>query len=487
MSFEPQGKSFDKVIEFIEQKQLLSDCGSVVVGFSGGADSVVLLHILSIYCKRNGTRLHAFHVHHGIRGATADRDLEFCKSFCKQLGVDFGYARIDVPSAAAKQKRGLEEVARDMRYDCLEKYRVEKGIGRIAVAHHADDNLETLIFNIVRGSGSKGGCGIAPIRGRIIRPLLPLTKDEILCYAEQNGLGYVTDETNLDEAYTRNFIRGQILPLLKKINPSASDAALRFCRSQRADCDYIESCAETYKDTDSIKELSELHDAILYRLIGDRFRRISGGESLSAVHLDALCSLIRKGKSGSRTDLPCRISAVIKNEKLVFEKTDIIGTDDRGYRIRLHCGENYIPQADAYICIWKNIGDAEEKSIKEKQFIYKLAIHKTFRSDRICSDDLFARSRADGDRIRFGNMTRKVKKLFCDGKIPIETRKILPIITDGSEILWIPGFPARDGTTDDISCGDDISIYCFMNRNTEKSIESRPNKNENGGIYEGKL
>ncbi len=461
-----------KVFDFIKSERMLDGCESVAVGLSGGADSVALLHILSLYCSRCGIKVYAFHVHHGIRGDTADRDLEFCQKLCRDRNIGFGFIRLDVPAAAAKCGRGIEEVARDMRYAALEEFRVENGIDRIAVAHHADDNLETLIFNLVRGSSSKGGCAIPPIRGKIIRPLLTVTKEEVLDYIKSCGLEYVTDETNFDESYTRNFIRAQIVPNLKKINPSVCEAAGRFTESLRTDCDYLDKLARAYTGENSCALLSSLDDAILYRLINQKYSAVSCGTRLSKCHLDAISSLIRNSADRSSLNLPGGITARICDDELRFtsdnrcENGEICGFSP--YLQELNLGENYIKQADGFICLWNKIGPEEEKIIEEKQNIYKLAIHKSFAFDRIPNGGLKVRSRLDGDRIRFGNMTRKVKKLFCDGKIPLGMRSVYPIITDGEGILWIPGFPARDGmTVNDNARGDCLTVYCFFFRKSE--------------------
>ena len=461
-----------KVFDFIKSEHMLDGCGSVAVGLSGGADSVALLHILSIYCSRCGIKVYAFHVHHGIRGETADRDLKFCEKLCGDRKIEFGFVRLDVPSAAAKCGRGIEEVARDMRYDALEKFRAEKNIDRIAVAHHADDNLETLIFNLVRGSSSRGGCAIPPIRGKIIRPLLSVTKNEILDYIKSCGLEYVTDETNYDESYTRNFIRAQIVPNLKRINPSVCDAAGRFTESLRIDCDYLDKLAMPYIGENSCALLSSLDDAILYRVINKKFSAVSHGARLSKCHLDAIRSLIKNSAAGSSLNLPSGITVRIYDGNIRFASDSRSGNGENcgfsPYIQELSLGENNIKQADGFIYLWNKVGPEEEKIIGEKQNIYKLAIHKSFAFDRIPSGGLKVRSRLEGDRIRFGNMTRKVKKLFCDGKIPCELRSVYPIITDGEGILWIPGFPARDGTAaNDNAYGDSFTIYCFFFRKSE--------------------
>lgn len=276
----PHEQTLRRVISYIEDNHLLANVSSVVVGLSGGVDSVVLLHLLSSICGERGIVLHAFHVHHGIRGEEADRDLDFCRELANGMGIDFSFALVDVPSVAAARKQGLEEVARDLRYEALEKYRKSVGADRIAVAHHANDNLETLIFNIARGSAAKGGTGIPPMRGRLIRPMLSLTRNEITDYAVEHDLPFVTDTTNSDENYTRNFIRGQIVPLLEKINPSVTVAASGFCDALRADCEYLDRTAMTYANEDDCTTLVLLDRAILSRVIENKYMRASGGERL---------------------------------------------------------------------------------------------------------------------------------------------------------------------------------------------------------------
>lgn len=460
----PHDQALRKVISYIEDNHLLTDVSSVVVGLSGGVDSVVLLHMLSLICKRRGISLHAFHVHHGIRGDEADRDLDFCRELTSRMGIEFSFALVDVPSVAATRKQGLEEVARDLRYEALENYRISVGADRIAVAHHANDNLETLIFNIARGSAAKGGTGIPPIRGRLIRPMLSLTRDDIANYAVEHDLLFVTDSTNSDENYTRNFIRGQIVPLLEKINPSVTVAASGFCDALRADCEYLDRVAMMHTDEDDCATLVLLDRAILSRVIEYKYMRASGGERLSSKNLRAVSELINKNIDQSRLSLPCSVSALIDRGKLLFIR-DYRTKEVKQYEIKLCFGENYIPETDAYIYLWKGNDPAAENSIKQKQNIYKLSIQKSFASDKISIGNLSARSRLDGDKIRIGNMTRKVKKLLCDSKMDRDLRAILPIITDESGILWIPSFPSRDGILPTNGC-ETITICVLMQRYT---------------------
>ena len=208
----------------------------VAVAFSGGADSVALLHMLA---TATDARLTAVHVHHGIRGEEADRDAAFCERFAASLQIPFTLIRVDVPALAAVQKSGLETAAREARYAALSTYLEENKIPLLATAHHADDQLETLLQNLLRGSGLRGLCGIPVCRplgsALVTRPLLQLTKAQLLEYCAQNGLEYVTDSTNTEGCCPRNRLRLEVLPILEEIRHGASAAAARCAASLAED------------------------------------------------------------------------------------------------------------------------------------------------------------------------------------------------------------------------------------------------------------
>ncbi|MBO5403301.1 MAG: tRNA lysidine(34) synthetase TilS, partial [Clostridia bacterium] len=211
--------------------------GIILVALSGGADSVCLLSAL-LECE---AAVSAFHLNHGIRGEEADRDEEFCRSLCNRLGVPFSSERADIPAISAEKGIGIEEAARNVRYDKLNREATRINADYIATAHNADDNVETVIFNLVRGCSPDGLCGIPKIRGNIIRPLLDSTREEIEEYLCKKGLSFVTDSTNSDIAYTRNKIRHSVLPVLRSINPAISASVARMCESIRDDKAYFES------------------------------------------------------------------------------------------------------------------------------------------------------------------------------------------------------------------------------------------------------
>ncbi|MBR2849854.1 MAG: tRNA lysidine(34) synthetase TilS, partial [Clostridia bacterium] len=198
---------------------------AILVGFSGGADSTALLHILSRYSKDSGCRICAAHINHGIRGEEADRDEEFCRVFANTLGIELFVLHADVPTIAKQSGESIETAARRVRYDYFAKIMREQDIKILATAHNANDNLETLIFNIARGSGLGGMCGIPDSRptecGVVIRPILSMEKSEILEYCEKNSLDFVTDSTNTDTDYTRNLIRAKTIPIMQEINSGA--------------------------------------------------------------------------------------------------------------------------------------------------------------------------------------------------------------------------------------------------------------------------
>lgn len=208
-----------RVEEFIKKHQLLADDARVLVTLSGGADSVALLRLL----LRLGYRCHAVHCNFHLRGEESDRDERFATELCRTFGVPCEVVHFDTTAYAAEHKLSIEMAARELRYAEFERLRQAHGLDVIAVAHHQDDAVETLLLNLIRGAGINGLTGMKVKNGNVVRPLLCLTRDEVIDYLDHLGQPYVTDSTNLTDAYARNKVRLNLLPLMQQINPAAKD------------------------------------------------------------------------------------------------------------------------------------------------------------------------------------------------------------------------------------------------------------------------
>ena len=214
-----------KIEQAVEKFHMSEIYDGAILGFSGGADSSALLYFL----KERTKNLLCVHVNHMIRGEEAERDERHAEEICREYGVKFLSFKVDVPKIASESGKGLEEAARDVRYEIFNRLLSEHPEYKcIITAHNADDNLETVIFNLSRGTGTRGIIGIRAVQGKIFRPLIEASKDEVLSFCEENKIPYVTDSTNADTKYTRNHIRHKIIPELKKLNPSVLDSCLRL-------------------------------------------------------------------------------------------------------------------------------------------------------------------------------------------------------------------------------------------------------------------
>ena len=421
----------------------LDKSSSILVGFSGGADSSALLHMLCEYGKQCGAKIYAAHINHGIRGSEADRDEDFCRKVCKNLDVEFFSLRADVPAMAKEIKESVETAARNLRYSFFDGLMREHNIPILATAHNANDNIETMIFNLARGSSLSGMCGIPPTRpcgaGLVIRPVLEMTKDEIYEYCKLNGIDFVTDSTNTDTDYTRNKIRTEIIPILTEINSGAIKNVSRVSRALRADSLCLDDMqndftAEFFKDgAIKTEQLNKAHEAVANRSIVAVYNDVSSGGTLEYTHINAIRELSRKAVPHSSVTLPKEIEAVIEDGRLVFRKIRKKTAIDP-YNITLIDGKNYISQTNCEIII---------SSSQNPKNIYKNSIFTTIDFDKI-SGGLFARSRLPEDKILLGGMHKSVKKLMCEKKIPVELRPKLPIICDDEGILAIPSVAVRD-------------------------------------------
>jgi tRNA(Ile)-lysidine synthase len=216
-----------KVLRFIKENNLLSLEDKILVALSGGPDSVFLLHFLNKYKKKFKIEIGAVHINHRLRGKDSERDELFCKAICDELSVPFYFLRKDIKSYSKKNKISLEVAGRKIRYDFFEKISKENKYDKIATAHNADDNAETVLLNLIKGTGLKGISGIPLRRNNIVRPILTLTKKEILNYLDENQFEYRIDESNLSNEFERNFLRNEVIPLIQKnLNPSFPNSAL---------------------------------------------------------------------------------------------------------------------------------------------------------------------------------------------------------------------------------------------------------------------
>ena len=437
----------------------------LLVAYSGGADSGALLHMVIAYAKEHGAKVYAAHVNHGIRGAEADRDEEFCRATAKQYGIELFTLRADVPGIAAKEQKSIETAARDVRYAFFSDVMKKHAIKTLCVAHNADDNLETIIFNIARGSALGGVCGIPLTRdvdgGVIVRPMLSISKADILDYCSVNNIKYVTDSTNTDTDYARNRIRARIIPELKAIAPGAENAAARLSDTLRADALCLDSMAEWFLSETrngyfiETEKLCGSPSAIVTRALMTMYSEISEGASLEYDHIKALMELANKATPHASLDLPFGIRAVIENKSLGFTKADKPpkNYDLSPFSLELSMGENKIEEIGALITL-KN----EQKNIN----VYKKSMNLAIDFDKILGS-LCARERRAGDKIRIGGMSRSIKKLMCDKKIPLELRPKIPVLCAGDEIVAVPylgvsdNFKATRDTENTVFISFDIS------------------------------
>ena len=279
-----------KLLSASAEYVMLREGDKVLIALSGGADSTALAVLLNELSERLGISLHAAHLNHCLRGEESDRDETHVRNFCERFGIPLTVERIDVAKAAAESGDGIEETARRIRYEFLERTADSFGCTKIATAHNLNDNAETVIMNLIRGTGLRGLAGIPPVRGRIVRPLLFCPREAIEGFLKERGIDFVTDHTNFDKKYIRNKIRHEILPLLCDINPLFIDSTAEFTKLLRSDADYLDGVAESIP-IDENGEVSISRDLlaglpagiagrIVKRLYAEAYRRGHGDRSL---------------------------------------------------------------------------------------------------------------------------------------------------------------------------------------------------------------
>ena len=419
----------------------------ILVGLSGGKDSVALLHILCDYAKNVGCKLYAAHINHGIRtdnyNNEAQRDEDFCSRLCKKLDIPLFIKRLDIPTLAKNAKVSVEGCARDERYKFFSSVMRENNVKILALAHNANDNLETQIFNLCRGSSVLGIEGIKKTRkiqgidGYVVRPLLLATTQEIIDYCKKNSLEYVTDSTNFELDATRNKIRHRVIPELEAIFSSCANSSGRLSLLAGEQNDFISLEAEKFISGHLVRidggysmpiiEFSNLHVALRRTVISDVFKKLD--ISLEFTHIDAAINLIYKAVPHSAIDLPKGAVIKIEDGQILALKFD---TKEKNhfFDVPLHMGFNVINDSFA-------IGLYDEKNCEEfVESVYTLYTYSVAKCDKIKC--MHARQRISGDIITDGGNHKSVKKLLCDKKIPLTTRDLLPIVCCGEEIIYIP-------------------------------------------------
>jgi tRNA(Ile)-lysidine synthase len=451
----------ERIKKYIEEYNMIKPKDHVLAGVSGGADSVCLCLVLSELAEEMDFTLEVIHVEHGIRGEESARDARFVREFCSQLGVKFYEVAVDVPEYASKMRLGLEEAARMLRYnafsDISHKLKEnEKAAVSVALAHHMEDNAETILMQMIRGSGLDGICGMEPVRSteageRYLRPLLAESRESIEEYLRLKGQPFCEDSTNSDLAYSRNRIRKKVLPELTALNSQAILHINRTAERMRDIRDYmdaetdalLEKCLKKGENgySLSVGELNRMQHAVRMRVLHDAISAAAGArKDIAAVHIEAVEQLLYK-QSGRSVDLPYGITA-----RRVYEEIEI----------KAGAGENFRSAAKEETVV--DIGQlSEEKPLiielpgagltcRLFRFIGKTAkiprkmYTKWFDYDKI-KDNFSIRTRKSGDFFILDDKghRKKLADYFIDEKIPADQRDKYLLVAKGSEVLWIIG------------------------------------------------
>ncbi len=435
------------VLQTIYKYNMISSGDKVIVAVSGGADSVCMLHILNTLKAALNFDIACAHINHGLRGDAADSDERYVKELCKRLGISFFVKHEDVATLAKEKKLTVEEAGRFVRYSFFEELKMSRGFNKIATAHNKNDNAETVIMRIIRGTGIDGLGGISYVReDGVIRPILDVSRAEIEDYCRENELKYCTDATNFDNDYTRNKIRNELIPYLEReFNSRISDSLIRLAGSAEEDSRFINGYAKRLHSRIGSPLPNRAPNVIhiesfkmIDRAIGARILRFaaqkSGNVRLERKHIDDIFYILDK-PTGTSIDLPGGLMAEINYGWLTFngpldKKSVKLSTD--GFFEEVKVGDSVYLEG-----IGKSVSLREENAKSYKLKINEIAID----IDKLGNQPLFLRSRRNGDRLVWfpDGRTKKVKKIFIDEKISQRDRNKIPLICTGDEVVAIAG------------------------------------------------
>lgn len=427
----------EKVLELIKEKKLFAPGSIVGVAVSGGSDSMALLHFLFENKDNLDIEVMAIHVDHNTR-ANDQRDAVFVEDYCRTHRIRFHKFKVEALTLMKQKGQTLEEACREARYSVFENLKKKGIIDRLAIAHHLNDQAETVLLHILRGSGLVGASGMQYVRDDFyVRPFLDITKEEILSYIYENQIPYVEDETNVDTKISRNLIRQKIMPELRKVWPNVDENLCNFAKVCREDDQTIRSLM----NFDAVlfeKDMAKIPlsyfsypTSFVTRLLLDCFAKLGKMQGIERKHLEMICSFAQTGNNGAKISLPDNISAFKEYEyiTLAVKKPKLEILTEWPFKKGV-----------------TQIGDYGTVHIKKVDTSKKgQTIGLLIDADKVPKKAIW-RFKREGDFIeKFGGGVVKLKKYLSDKKIPLRVRDCLPILASGSEVFAVANVDISEG------------------------------------------
>ena len=433
---------------------MINSGDTVVVGVSGGADSVAMLSVLRSISDDYNLKLVCVHLNHGIRGDEAVRDQEYVRQLCRSMDIRFVCEYKDIPSLSKKLGQSEELTGRNERYALFRKIASSENNAKIAVAHNMNDCGETIIMKLSRGSGINGLKGIPPVNGDIIRPLIECERCDIEKYLSDRNLDYMTDSTNSNTKYTRNLIRNKIIPLIRQINPSFVKTVYTNSTNIADDDDFIRTCARQYAEKYvsyidggvriDIKNTQKLHKAMQRRILLYAIELINGNNlDIEQKHIE---TLIGNLPTGNRYNIGGGLTAYVEYNTLCISKEYTISED---FAYNVEYGKIYVIGSKRII-----FELCDNTDISDKNYMY-------INADGTDVKDFILRNRREGDVFCPSGMngSKKLKKYFIDNKVPQSERAMTPLLCINGEIAAVIGMRVSEKYTVDENTNTILKIY----------------------------
>jgi len=427
-------KLISKILDCSDEYEMLPESGLVLLCVSGGADSMCLFEVMRHISYETGLSIAVAHYNHMLRGDESDRDETFVMDICEYHGVPFYSGRGDVENFAKKRGQSIEEAARNMRYEFFFDTAELIGAQRIATAHTMDDNAETMILNLARGAGANGMSGIPPVRDTVIRPLLFISRNEVMKFIDEREIPYVIDSSNRLDVHIRNKVRRSIIPLFRDLNPRFNEAASAAAEIFRADEDFISEIANIYIHDCCVGLTTEAAGlAVLPFSVSSRVIRKLYGGNLSFNHVKDVLELCSSENPSASLSLP---GMVVYREysRVIFDENPK-ESDNEFAPVYPTSGNSFIILGLGLRITCKSVVYSDNMNRPEINTTFTSFV---FKSESICGK-ITVRSRREGDSVKLTEHsgTKTLKKLFIEKRIPARKRSLIPVISDDEGVLGI--------------------------------------------------